>query len=481
MSVTFEAAQLNLLNMRARMPFKYGIATMTAAPHLFMTIHADFDGVKARGVAADFLPPKWFTKDPAKRLETEVAEMLDVIEAALRHAEEVGRAASVFDFWQAVYDKQKSWAQSTDYPPLLWNFGVTLVERALISACCTALDTPFGQAVRDDRLGLRLGDIHPELAGSYAADFLPRQPRRTLIARHTVGLGDYLTDSEVPDDERVDDGLPQSLEACIRAYGLTHYKIKLHAQVDVAIPRLRAISKIIAAGGRDFAFTLDGNEAFETVDAFADLWPQLQQQADLKPFLKHLIFVEQPLHRSVALSDDVGTALRNWKGCPPIIIDESDASLDSAKRALDLGYVGTSHKNCKGIFKSIANCCMLEKRRQEQPEATIIMSAEDLANVGPVALNEDLAVVANLGIDHVERNGHHYFKGLTALPDDMQADALAAHGDLYRRHEAGVVTLDIKAGRLDVASVIRAPFGVGYDFDAARFPSRADWQFDAGA
>ena len=34
------------------------------------------------------------------------------------------------------------------------------------------------------------------------------------------------------------------------------------------------------------------------------------------------------------------------------------------------------------------------------------MSGEDLANVGPVALLNDLAVMSVLGVEDVERNGH---------------------------------------------------------------------------
>ena len=33
---------------------------------------------------------------------------------------------------------------------------------------------------------------------------------------------------------------------------------------------------------------------------------------------------------------------------------------------------------------------------------------------------------------HVERNGHHYFRGLDHLPSEVAAEALAAHPDLYR-------------------------------------------------
>jgi len=41
----------------------------------------------------------------------------------------------------------------------------------------------------------------------------------------------------------------------------------------------------------------------------------------------------------------------------------------------------------------------------------VVLTGEDLCNLGPVAFLQDLAMMALLGIEHVERNGHHYFAG----------------------------------------------------------------------
>ena len=87
------------------------------------------------------------------------------------------------------------------------------------------------------------------------------------------------------------------------------------------------------------------------------------------------------------------------------------------------------------------------------------LSGEDLANVGPIALFQDLAMMAALGIEHVERNGHHYFKGLSAWPESAQASMLENHDDLYRTHPEGYPTLGIKDGMLDLTSMNASPFG----------------------
>lgn len=72
------------------------------------------------------------------------------------------------------------------------------------------------------------------------------------------------------------------------------------------------------------------------------------------------------------------------------------------------------------------------------------MSGEDLANAGPVALLQDLAVMALLGVTHVERNGHHYFRGLSMHTSATQDAVLGKHPGLYHRHTEGFATLQIK-------------------------------------
>ena len=89
------------------------------------------------------------------------------------------------------------------------------------------------------------------------------------------------------------------------------------------------------------------------------------------------------------------------------------------------------------------------------------MSGEDLVNIGPVALLQDLAVQAALGNASVERNGHHYFNGLTPFPQQISQLMLAQHGDLYTAMDNGYARVNILNGELDLTSINAAPFGVG--------------------
>ena len=70
-----------------------------------------------------------------------------------------------------------------------------------------------------------------------------------------------------------------------------------------------------------------------------------------------------------------------------------------------------------------------------------------------------------LGVEHVERNGHHYFRGLSVFGQDLNEEVLNRHGDLYHRHPDGFAALSIQEGNLAMGSVASAPFGTAFAID----------------
>lgn len=471
MSIRIISISQHVLPMRTRMPFRYGIVTATEMLHLFVKVDAEIDGRRQVGFAADHLAIKWFTKNPATSIDEDTRELLAVIDQACTIAKAIPKVPTVFAFWKYLYEMQGAWGGGWGKPPLLSHFGTSLVERAVIDAFCKARSVPFWKAVRHNTLGVDLEVVQPELAGTEPKDWLPAEPLRQVIARHTIGLIDPLTDADIAPGDRIDDGLPQSLEACIAAYGLTHFKIKLSGDAKKDIDRVRAIADVLrrSVPAGDYRFTLDANENFRDVEPFRAFWTTLTDDATLTDFLRRLIFIEQPLHRDVATSADVGKQLAAWPDRPPMIIDESDGAIETARLALDRGYIGTSHKNCKGVIKGLANACLIARRRSIDPAGRYTISGEDLANVGPVALMQDLAVVSALGIGDVERNGHHYFRGLSVIPGELQQRVVAGHPDLYAMRPEGYAALRLSNGRLNVGSVVDAPFGTAFDFNPDMF------------
>ena len=447
--------EFRVLPMRTRFPFKYGIASLTALPHLVLKVETEIDGILTRGIASEGLPPKWFTKNPDTTFGEDLPAMLGVI----GHAAELTLArppATFFNLWRELHEEQASWATAEGHPSLLANLGVSLMERALLDALCRRLGSGLHTVLRGNHLGLRLGEMRPELSGAEPSAFLPERPLSSVRARHTIGLGDPLTPAEVNDDNRAADSLPLDLETCIRTYGLTHFKIKVCGNLDLDLPRLEALAELLGPGA---LFTLDGNEQYAGIGAFREHWEVWREKAKIRALLDSgLLLVEQPAHRDESFSPSVSMDLADWPDHPAFIIDEADAGIDDFPRALALGYDGVSHKNCKGIVKGLANAATIALE-EEKKGRIVHLSGEDLANVGPFALFQDLAMMASLGIGHVERNGHHYFKGLSAWPKPVKASMLEDHGDLYGLHPEGYPTLLLQDGVLDLSSLNAAPFG----------------------
>jgi hypothetical protein len=284
-------------------------------------------------------------------------------------------------------------------------------------------------------------------------------------------MADPLTADEV--DNPIDDGLPETLEEYIEVDDIRYVKCKLGGDPEADLDRIGRIASVLDAGLTEYGVTLDANEQYRSIDALERLWIELNERPDLETFTDNIICIEQPLDRDIALSPAVGEMLDEWDG-PPLIIDESDGAIDSFRTALDLGYHGTSVKSCKGIFKGLINACLAEYR-SDTDDRRYLLTGEDLTTIGPVSLEEDLALMATLGFGHVERNGHHYFRGAAAFPPAIQDRLVENSDDLYRRHERGFATLEIDDGHLRLDSVVDAPYGRTVDIDLSGFTPVSEW------
>ena len=209
----------------------------------------------------------------------------------------------------------------------------------------------------------------------------------------------------------------------------------------------------------EYVVTLDGNEQFADADAAARFWQRALQVPALRRLTESTLYVEQPLPRSIALDADISSLA----AARPVLIDESDATLEAFPTALGLGYTGVSSKDCKGVYRSLLNAARCAQRNASAPAtAPYFMSAEDLTTQAGLAVQQDLALVNLLGLTHVERNGHHYVDGFAGqgAGDEEQQAFLAAHPNLYRRG-SGNVRLHIENGSLELGSLGLPGFACG--------------------
>ena len=352
------------------------------------------------------------------------------------------------------------------------------MERALIDAVGQARGRTWHQLLTDpaNPLGLDLGAILPVLAGAPPSAAVAPRPSERIAVRHTVGLADPVRDADVAAGEALDDGLPQSLEAYMAVQGLRWLKVKVSGDHEADLERLTAIARLLdeIPGAGRCAVSLDGNEQYTELDGFTALLARLE--SELPALYEAMAYVEQPLERSVALDEQQAAGIAAVSARKPMIIDESDGDLDSFRRAVELGYRGVSTKNCKGLFKALANAA-LARRLSRGRGVPFLITAEDLMNLPVVPLHQDLAHVAALGLDHAERNGHHYVRGLDHLSPPERERVLREHEGLYRRSgESGF--LHVADGVVDVRSLQRCPgLGAGSAFDPAAMVPLEDWRF----
>jgi hypothetical protein len=456
------------------MPFRYGVVTVRTAPIATLEVTIETGrGARANGYAADFLAYRWFDKRPHKSLRDNVADLIAAIDLALAAARSSPTPCTAFDLWRDSYAAVIAQAGERDLNVLTASFGASMPERAVIDALGRLLGRPLAPLVHGDALGIDLARLDPALAGVALDRCLPERPLESLWVRHTVGLVDPITGADVPPGQAVNDGLPETLEDYLRADGLHFLKVKVAGRLDADLARLEAIAALLARSPVPVAVTLDGNEQYTDLAAFAALVERLRTTVALQPLDRAILSIEQPLERSVALAPEAAPLLRELGRHKPLIIDEADGTLEAFRTAMALGYSGVSHKNCKGFYKSLLNLARARHANARLGEPRYFLSAEDLTNLPVVPLQADLAAVALLGIEHVERNGHHYFRGLDHLTPGEQTDALARHGDLYRRFGDSAV-LRIEGGRIATGS-LQVP-GMGFaglpDMDAMVAPDR---------
>lgn len=407
--------------MRLRMPFRFGVVTLTQAPQAFARARIRLeDGREAWGAAAELLAPKWFDKDPALSNEDNVEQ--------LRRS--LARAREAY----LAHEPRTAWAHASPGRGLVENYGPALIDRALLDALCRALGVSFYRALRANLVGA--GGFEGMDLGAF---FGTLKPRAAIAARHTVGLVDPITAADQA--RRVNDGLPETLEEVIARYRHRYFKLKVAGEARADLERLAAIAAVLERIDGAYHVSLDGNEQYEDMQGVAELWARMKGDARLARLVASVLFIEQPVKRQQAFAARVAGIDK------PVIIDESDDALDAFPRARSLGYRGVSSKTCKGIYKSLVN-----RARCAAWGEGYFMSGEDLTIQAGLALQQDLALASLLGLTHVERNGHHYVNGMAGLPASEQQAFLAAHPDLYESSH-GAVRVRIEDGYLAIGSL----------------------------
>jgi hypothetical protein len=428
-------------------PFRYGAVVVNAASQVFVRAEIEIEGGRTfLGASAEMMVPKWFDKRPELSPEQTVGEL----RRSLEIARELYLAGSGFETAFGLHASriaaQVEACEKENIPPLAAAYGPAEIDQAILDALLRGTGTDFFDGMAGNVAGID-ARLSPDLADSDITQFLARSRRLDGVAiRHTVGL-----------DDRVEGagGVADTNENA----GARFFKLKLNGDPDADAARLTRIGNELAKLGRDYRVTLDANEQYADLGALNTLVDRLDRDGRLSPIATKLLYIEQPMPRDITRASPLGVL-----GVRDFIIDEADDSYDAFPAARALGYRGISSKSCKGIYKSVVNATRAAKWSAEGKK--FFVTGEDLTCQAGLAVQQDLALGALIGVTHAERNGHHYVDGFGDAPASEAESFLIAHPDLYTR-KGNIIRLAIHDGDLLTGSLTSPGFATAVHPDWA--------------
>jgi hypothetical protein len=419
--------------VRFARPFRFGAITINATPQLFVRVEIEVEGRgSAVGAGAELLVPKWFDKRP----KLSPAQTVDDLRRSLEIARGLYLARTgfltAFDLHASCIGAQVATCAKKNIPALAAAYGPAEIDKAILDALLRAAETNFFDGMAGNIAGID-ARLSPDLKETDLTTFLSgRKPLARVAIRHTVGL-----DDTVEGEGGVADPHENS--------GARYFKLKLSGDPVADAARLARIGKELDAVDRDYKVTLDANEQYADLAALHALIDRLDHDPALRSISSRLLYVEQPMPRDVTRQSPLGSlAVRGF------IIDEADDSYDAFPAARALGYCGISSKSCKGLYKSIVNATRSAK--WSTAGERFFVTGEDLTCQAGLAVQQDLALGAFIGIAHAERNGHHYVDGFGDTPAAEAQAFAAAHPDLYADAGQGI-RLSIHDGDLLTGSL----------------------------
>jgi hypothetical protein len=198
--------------VRLRLPFRFGVVTLTECPQAFAHVRIELPTAAAAwGGAAELMAPKWFDKNLALSNEDNFEQLRSVLRRRAPPTCPTAAPDTAFGHFARHHDPHQAACAARGFNPLLASYGPALLDRAVLDALCRALGVSFYAAVRANLPGI--GGAPRAVRRLRLAAFLAGLQPAAIAARHTVGLVDAITAADL--QHPVDDGLPETLEQVV--------------------------------------------------------------------------------------------------------------------------------------------------------------------------------------------------------------------------------------------------------------------------
>ena len=330
------------------------------------------------------------------------------------------------EFLRAADAVSKSRALTTPIPKLC----TLVVSSPFDAALHDAYGKVFGVSAyatysRDFMNGDLSRDLGPRFKGESLDRYVPKAPRATMPVFHSVGASDAIEPSDVK--QRLDDGLPNTLEEWIRRDGLIRFKIKLNGgnlpvDYDRVIRIDRVVSRVLPERGvKDWKYILDFNEGCPNVAYLLDFLRRIREATPTG--FDRILYIEQPTARDLA--KDRANVMHEAARLRPVVIDESLTDLEALLLAREMGYTGVALKACKGQSHAMLMAAAAQKfgmflcvQDLTCPGASLIHSAGIAARVPG---NAGIEANARQFVPAANRAWESRFPGLFTIREGMMA------------------------------------------------------------
>ncbi|MGM0491063.1 MAG: enolase C-terminal domain-like protein [Planctomycetota bacterium] len=394
-----------------RTPIKFGGRVVVDVTVMNITVEVETrDGRRAEGTGSMPMGNAWAWPSRVIPNDKTLAAMVRVAE---RLVEEANRCTEVGHPLEITHSLAPSYARMADevvadlqldepMPRLAQLVAASPVEAAIHDAYGKVLGRNSYDVLGPEFANTDLAHyLTDEFTGEYLDRYTRRTPKPRMPLYHLIGALDPLTDADI--EQRISDGLPETLSEWIAADGLTHLKIKLNGDdLDWDVARVVAIERVAAeaqaARGCDqWHYSLDFNEKCANVQYVLDFLARVEERSPAA--LRRAQYIEQPTHRD--LESNMENRMHEAARIKPVVIDESLVDFRSLQLARELGYSGVALKACKGQSEALLMGAAAQKYG-------LFLCVQDLTCIGASFLHSASLSARIPTIAAIEGNGRQY-------------------------------------------------------------------------